>query len=137
MVAATDHPEFAVDDRATRGCDADEHGCSVTPRIGCNVVDIEVIMDVVAVVAPTAYVYLVIDYTTSGVELGLRQRRQRSAPSVTCHVIGIHCAGWNVLTDPADNVDLAIGVDMTVAPYAHGRLRPCAPAISSNVVDAV
>lgn len=135
-VTAADHPEFAVDDRATRGFGADQHGCSGSPRIGCNVVDMEVVTDVVAIAA-AGHVYLVIDYTTSGVELSLRQRRQRSAPSVTCHIIGIHCTGWKIVSDTADDVDLAIGVGMTVAPYVYRHLRPCAPAISTNVVDAV
>src|SRR5262249_24750670 len=33
--------------------------------------------------------------------------------------------------------DLAIGVGMTVAPYAYRHLGTCAPAISINIVDAV
>ena len=135
-VTAADHPEFAVDDRATRGFGTDQHGCSAGPRVGCNVVDIKVVTDVVAIAA-AGHVYLVTDYTTSGVELRLRQRRQRSAPSVTCYIIGIHCTGWNVLSDTADDVDFTVGVGMTVVPYAQGHLHTCAPAISINVVDAV
>jgi len=136
LVTAADHPEFAVDDRATRGFDANQHGSSGSPRIGRNVVDMEVVTDVFAIIA-AGHVYLVIDYTTSGVELGFRQRRQRGAPSVTCHIIGIHCTGWKILSDTTDNVNLAIGVGMTVVPYAYRHLHPCAPAIGINVVDAV
>src|SRR5580765_2230474 len=136
MVAAADHPEFAVDDRATRGFRADQHGCSGTPRIGCNVVDIEAITNVF-VIATAGHVYLVIDCTTSSVKLSLRQRRQRSAPSVACHIIGIHCTGWNILSDTADDVDFTVGIGMTVVPYAQGHLHTCAPAISINVIDAV
>src|SRR4029077_4115260 len=136
---AADHPKFAVHDHASRVSGSDQHGWSARPRIGCNVVDVEVVKDVGNIVA-AGHVDFVINYTTSDLVLAVLavwQRRQRCAPSVTYHIIGIHYIGKSAVNGTANNVDLAIGISMTVTIDIYRHLHPCTPGIGSNVVDAV
>ena len=113
VVTATDYPQFAVDGRATRKIDANRHGCSDGPRIGCDVVDIELVKDVVAIFA-AGHVDLVIYHPTSHSDLSVRQRRQRSAPGVGRHIIGINRTGMVAISETADEIDLAIGISVAV-----------------------
>ena len=67
----------------------------------------------------------------------MRQRRQGGAPSVGRYVVGIDCAGCDVVGKSTDNVDLAVIVGVAVIENSNWNRCATRPRIRGNVVDAV
>ena len=71
------------------------------------------------------------------VDMGTDGIKEETLNSQTINMEFVEELKLVAVSNTADNVDLAIGVNMTVAQDIYRHPHPCTPGISSNVVDAV